>query len=114
MRRNVTSNVVIFNAASLATTLTSVVCNCEQLDTILLSGIWSGTTCSSTLNTWVSNDNVNWFSLGASFQTSVNATSGSYMMKITDAVYKYVKLIQTFGTGAGTHTAWFKGTTKGA
>ena len=115
MRKHVTGNVPIFTLNAMTTTATSVVCQCEQLDTLLISGIWTATTAASTVNTWVSNDNVNWFDLGASYQASLNTLTGSFMFKITDAIYSYVKLIYTKGgTSSGTLNAWFKGSSKGA
>ena len=113
-RKHIAQKFNVIEAGDLSGNLTSAITDCEQMDRISYTGVWSGTGVSGAVKVFKSDDKVNWSEMPMNATLTLSGTSGDFLLECTEVNFKYIKLTYTFSTGTGSLTVSYHANTIGA
>ena len=113
-RKHIAQKFNVIESGDLSGSLTSVITDCEQMDRISYTGVWSGTGVGGEIKVFKSDDKVNWSQIPMSDTLLLSGTSGDFFLECTEVNFKYVKLTYTFSAGTGSLTVSYHANTVGA
>lgn len=96
-------NITVFDAESMATTVTSDSLNIQQAAGYAVQAVWSGTSPVGTFTVEASNDNINFTSILNS-PVAISGNTGSLMINVENAFYGFIRVVYTATSGSGSLT----------
>lgn len=100
-------NTPLIVAGNMGGTLTSVAFDISEINNYAVQFSWTGSTPIGTVNVLISCDGVGFDLLSTAKNLSGN--SGTLIVKDSNAGYKFIKAVFTYGSGSGTLNASISG-----